>query len=502
MTTSKNTTSTTKTATESAGFEVGTTVHVAPSQLLLKRNIRSPRDDAAFKDLVRSVKSVGVLQAITAVLTTDHGLLVRFGERRALAAIEAGDGPVPVYIAGHDSDETTAEIERLVTQRDENTHRTGLTTAEDLAVVEQLAAFGLTAAQITKRTRIKRADVDTALAVAGSDLARKATERYEALTLDQASVVAEFEDDPDTVKALIAASATGQFDHVVQRARNDRDDRAARQAVLDTLTEAEVTVVDRPDYGARTVPLTRLTDPSTDQPVTLDQHRACPGHVGWAAMDWILVDAEGNPLAEDADLTPEQEDQAHQVRQYVPLYGCTDPAKHGHRDKYHSPGSGQPKAADLSETERAAAKKARKLVIENNRAWDAADTVRREWVAAFAARRTPPKGTGGFLATALTKDPSLVQDVGGSRLAAEWLGASPSEYGQSDFAKVLATATENRALVIALVRVLGSYEAHTDRMDWRRDGTHAAHGRYLRFLHACGYTLSEVEQYAISKKTG
>lgn len=52
-------------------------------------------------------------------------------------------------------------------------------------MAEQLAAFGLSPAQIAKKARIKRADVDTALAVAGSELAKKATARYADLTLDK-----------------------------------------------------------------------------------------------------------------------------------------------------------------------------------------------------------------------------------------------------------------------------------------------------------------------------
>jgi ParB family chromosome partitioning protein len=52
--------------------------------------------------------------------------------------------------------------------------------------------------------------------------------------------------------------------------------------------------------------------------------------------------------------------------------------------------------------------------------------------------------------------------------------------------------------MIALVQVLAAYEEAMPKGAWRHDGTGNATGRYLRFLGQCGYTLSEVEEYAIS----
>jgi hypothetical protein len=88
---------------------------------------------------------------------------------------------------------------------------------------------------------MKRPQVDQALAVTKSDLAKAASVRYE-LTIDQAAGVAEFENDPDTVKALVAAAKTGQFDHVLERARQERDDSAQR-------AQAEADLAARPGCG-------------------------------------------------------------------------------------------------------------------------------------------------------------------------------------------------------------------------------------------------------------
>ena len=121
---------------------------------------------------------------------------VRFGHRRTLAAIEADLATVPVEIVGDEATDDAGEIERILTQHAENAHRTALTDSEQLGVIEQLDAFGMSAAQIAKRTKIKRDTVNTALVVAKSDLAKAASDRYDFLTLEQAAAVAEFDDDP------------------------------------------------------------------------------------------------------------------------------------------------------------------------------------------------------------------------------------------------------------------------------------------------------------------
>jgi ParB family chromosome partitioning protein len=99
-------------------------------------------------------------------------------------------------------------------------------------VIDQLAAFGISPPQITKRLKTRRADVDAAITISRSDLAKAATARYDWLTLDHAATVAEFEGQPDTVTALIAVAKTGQFDHVAQRARDDRAEATAGAALV------------------------------------------------------------------------------------------------------------------------------------------------------------------------------------------------------------------------------------------------------------------------------
>jgi ParB family transcriptional regulator, chromosome partitioning protein len=159
---------------------------VDPSTLLVDVNIRS--DAALDKDFLASIRDLGVLVPIVAVRTEDGALRVRYGHRRTLAAVEVGRTSVPVIVT---CDDGADEAARIVGQWHENEHRAGLSTADKVTAVEQLSLLGLSAAQIVKQTRARKADVEQALAAAGSALAKGAASRYEFLTLDQAAAVAE-----------------------------------------------------------------------------------------------------------------------------------------------------------------------------------------------------------------------------------------------------------------------------------------------------------------------
>jgi hypothetical protein len=124
-----------------------------PATLLTDHNLRPPRTDDPFRQLVASIKEHGVLVPIVA--TRDHhGIRVRYGHRRALAAVHAGRTEVPVVVyTGTLTDATAAEVDRILGQHAENTHRTGLTVGETIAAFGQLAALGVTPARIACRSK-------------------------------------------------------------------------------------------------------------------------------------------------------------------------------------------------------------------------------------------------------------------------------------------------------------------------------------------------------------
>ncbi len=509
-----------------------------PTTLLLDRNVR--RDAAPDKTLTDSVRDLGVLVPIVAV-RTEAGIRVRYGHRRTHAAIQAGHASVPVWVfdSEHGAGSVSgSDTDRIVAQWAENEHRAALTDTDRLTAVEQLSAFGVSAAQITKRLKTKRTQVDAALVVAASPLAKKATERYEFLTLDQAATLAEFgaADAADTLKALVACAkdSPGQFAHLAQRARDDRAARAAQQAARDIITASGVTVLDGPvpsRYGPAGGPerlLADLTDPD-GQPLTPAGHAACPGHAAHLAVEYGYWTPEQAATVRLADTEPEAtgearggdvDDEGYEMEsdddddgdgdrervpwgpRHVAAYVCTDYPAHGHRLRWgHQAGSqAEPPASDADAAERKeAARDERKRVIENNKAWTSAETVRREWLTAFLTRKTAPKGTAMFIAVSLAHCPHvLTQALTGSHSLAGVLLGCPDQAGYGRSATgvlgLLDGASERRAEVITLALVLAAYEDATGKHSWRHLDPATAH--YLQFLTDAGYTPSPVEQLA------
>ncbi|MFJ3385615.1 MULTISPECIES: ParB/RepB/Spo0J family partition protein [unclassified Curtobacterium] len=73
----------------------GTVVRVDPATLIVAANVRS--NTKVTKEFIASVKLHGVLVPITAQEAED-GLRVVDGQRRTLAAVEAGLAEVPVFV--------------------------------------------------------------------------------------------------------------------------------------------------------------------------------------------------------------------------------------------------------------------------------------------------------------------------------------------------------------------------------------------------------------------
>jgi ParB family transcriptional regulator, chromosome partitioning protein len=171
-----------------------------------------------------------------------------------------------------------------------------------------------------------------------------------------------------------------------------------------------------------------------------------------------------------------------------------------------STGSGpKPKAADMKPAEREKAKAERKDVVQSNKDMDTATEVRRRWLKTFLTRKTPPKGTGAFMAEILTDRGADVDRAmgGGKKLAMELLGvkaATRPKYGDpGELAVAAAKAPEGRAQVIALGYVLACCEDSMDRTSWRRRLRHEV--AYMAFLRdCCGYEVAPVEERVITGK--
>ena len=188
----------------------GTLVHVDPTTIVLDTNVRT--DARLDKGFVASIRENGVMQPVVGYRAEDETVHVLQGQRRTLAAVEAGRGSIPVYLANNPDD-----AGRIVSQMIENDQRTGFTDAERADGYEQLSLLGMTAGQIARRTHSTKQTVEHGLTARQSDTARE--HLASGLTIEQAAAIAEFDEDDDAVSTLLDATKRGAFEHSLSRLR-------------------------------------------------------------------------------------------------------------------------------------------------------------------------------------------------------------------------------------------------------------------------------------------
>jgi ParB family chromosome partitioning protein len=423
------------------------------------------RDNIDVSDLIESVRAQGVLQPPLVASTGDGGWRIVAGHRRIAAAVEAGLTKVACVVR----EDLATDIEAVTGMLVENIHRADLTPVEQARGYQQLLDLGVPKTKIAKRTGSRPKEVRNALAVVANPVALEAADA--GLTLDQALVIAEFDNDADAVEALYAAASEsdGDFQHEASRLRQHREDTAKRTQAHEALVATGVTVIDPDDRNTwpDLATLTSLTnDDDGTTPIEPDTHAECPGHA--AALDHWNPDT---------------------IRYY-----CTDPAAHGHRSRWgNDPTAGN---GDLAEADREARSAERAKVITNNKAWRAAEPVRHTYLRDLISRRRPPAGTLRFVVSEIMGSPDRVGD-GSDGLLAQIIGsdAPTGTYGRSIGTTLLEKATEARLPLVLLAQLAADRESTMSVNTWRHPDTTAA--RWLSWLAATGYVLADIEQLAI-----
>lgn len=281
-------------AVEPTGSATGVRIEqVEPASLIVEDNIR--RETALSRSFLSSVRQHGVIVPILAHPDTEGRIVVRDGQRRTLAACEVGLTSIPAYVVDA-ADEATV---RIVQQLIANDHRAALSDADRAEAWRQLALEGMSPTKIARATGAKKAVVEAGIAVASNDLGATALVEHD-LSLDQALVLIEFEEDPATVTELrkLARTNPGNFAHVAQRRR---DEKATREQIATLTAEYEakgIDVVDWPDYGDTTTLFLSDLATAEGEPLTEDTYAGKPGHavcirdswrgveVGHVVVDW------------------------------------------------------------------------------------------------------------------------------------------------------------------------------------------------------------------------
>lgn len=477
----------------------GVLEHLDPNTVEVETNVRT--EASITKQFVASIKEQGVLVPVVAVRGEDGRVRVRAGQRRTIAAREAGLQSIPVYITAADLDTATRLSQQIV----ENDQRMSLKATDRVKGIQQLLDTGLSVTKIAKRLSVSPDRVKKSKAVGESESAMSALAAG-TVTFDEAAVLAEFADDDHAVNALMRAVGRPYFEHEAERLRRARIAAAEREAAAKPWREKGFAVTDRWGDTSDMVPLHAL--------LTADGNEADESVVvnpaNWAITlsdEAVFTDLEGNPVDESlidwaTDGEPETQaaegmlhcDAVVEKTEWVPdNYYCLNPEAEGLTvSNWHSTGVTRTPDLGSEDLERKAAEKAeRRRVIVLNKAGDAAQSVRRKFVTELLQRKTPPKGTAVFIAERLIADPYLIQR--GGDVAGELLGADVRS------GELLDHATDARAEVVLLGVTLGSLEFLTGRDAWRRPGDELA--AYLRFLAANGYGLSAVEQVIVGEKS-
>lgn len=144
-------------------------------------------------------------------------------------------------------------------------------------------------------------------------------------------------------------------------------------------------------------------------------------------------------------------------------------------------------------------------MIANNKAWASAETVRREWLATFVARKTAPKGAEALICEAVVTGHHSLSKAMDHRhpMLFTLLGVDrPTGYygaGHDECHKIATKAsTPKAATMTTLAAVVAAWEATTGKHSWRNPTAWDA--RVLGALVEWGYQPSEVERILLGEE--
>jgi ParB family chromosome partitioning protein len=429
-----------------------------PATLTVDVNVR--KDAALTADFIASIKEHGVMEPVIAHRKDDGTVHVLMGQRRTRAAVEAGRPLIPVMII--DSPE---EAERIVTQVVENIQRAELTEADEAEAYHQLSLIGVSAATIAKKTGRTKTTVESALRAKSTGTGAAALGRGH--TIEEALILAEFEDDADATEELesVIRDEADMLLHVTQQLRDKRDRAAALAALIAELEAAGTTVVEAGyDAENENVRVASLNRPDGEAATEEDAnavavtssyngtHSTVPVIAGWKELGYTLrYSGYGSSAATKGPMTEEQ-------------------------------------------------KAERKTLIENNKLMQSATVVRREWVKNLLAKKQAPKGWQYFTVHAITHHSETASGYEG-KVAAEMVGAKFEDSTQWAWNPlrdhVARTTARPEFSLIALI--CAGYEKTIQKDSWR--SAEKRHFHYLNQLTVWGYTASAVEQIIIDKHT-
>jgi ParB family transcriptional regulator, chromosome partitioning protein len=426
-----------------------------PTTLAVRANVRTGA--SADKALVADVKANGIIEPIVAYRDGED-VVVMAGHRRTLAAVEAGLDKVPVFLRDQPN-----EADRITMQVSENQRREALSERDEAAALFELTQK-VSDAQAAKRMHVKSEHVAKVKAVFANETA--AAQYQEGLDLDTASAFAEFADNEEALAVLSNPHEHGYYGnmtHLVTRLRKDRNSREALAAAAAEYATAGTAVVTDPEkvqgYGPEALEPDLAQSPAR------------------------LARPDGEPATdEDANAVYLSTTYRGEVTASPVITGWVEA---GYADRRGLEPATEPTDED-AEAEAEARRAARRETIENNREMEAANEVRRQWLAEFLSRKTLPKDAALFVARTLVhNDPSETRT---QKVAAELLGI-PTDHWHPVAAQF--EDVRRRPEAITLTLAVATYERQYDKTIWRGPGTYTR--AYFAQLIRWGYEASPLE---------
>lgn len=444
--------------------------HVDPIDLVIGPNVRPCTIDDLDPHFIDSVRERGVIQPIVGYRDLEDGsLTVLMGQRRTLAACAAGLATIPMVVI-----EDPSEADRLLDQLTENEHRAGLSTADQINAISELALIGVPVSEIATQLATPAEQVETAMRAGSSPRVREIAPKATLRTLDELAALAEFDDDPETQQAL--ADTDWNFAHKLQQARDKRAEAAAVARVTVDLEAAGETVVpypaDRWDVKSKTTTLDCLRGGGPKS------HAKCPGRAIAIHVFWPWVNTKRELRVETVEV-------------------CTDWRANGHT---HTSSRG--KESSLSEEEQEKKTQERRATIANNKAWPAATEVRRQWLKEYFASTSPKRLSLEAVQWITTAIAANELDNRGRGLVEEWIGLPASgDIRNTSHLKGLSFARlEQIQHAIAVANREHFLDTKNGWRSWAGCGSEKARIEYLLHLEQCGYELSPVERLVAGYK--
>ncbi len=346
----------------------------------LDPNVRSRLDGLDI--LTESIREVGVQEPVRARRGDNGEVYVWDGQRRLLAAREAGvEKMLAVFgLRDHNGSEADRILDQLRTFTRED-----LNLVDRVKAVEQLTLEGVSVAKIARSTGQSKDDVKAAVKVAKSEVALRAIDTYQ-LTLDRALYAAEFGDDEDALSAIADADEE-ELEFIAQQLRDRRELDEHTEKLIAKLQAEGKTIANSYNAGAQLWNLTDADADAEDRPaLDAETHAACPGAI-YNLRVWGTEETE------------------HRLEQL-----CSRPELHKPR---YGTSVARPTAGPVDETdeerearldaEKDAQRRERRRVVKYNRMWRSASKLRLQWLSELVNRKKLPVDANAFVALTLTR---------------------------------------------------------------------------------------------------